>query len=271
MSPDRRNPIAALSAFALLVTASQADAYSGFGLSPTNVSGEGSFLVSVNNYADELAEHWAVAVADGDVYGRELCDDDLNASCTGDSGTYDVDTGDSAYIATHGGGLGQFMVSSSSYNPGGVGNMTRPTYWELGESSIEYFETTACNSLDYADPTLLKSIVRGLHQWHGVHGEASIPYSHQHIADYIDDAMDGSASLAWITTLTVFDIWPETGEDMCAMSAISGSTIADCNARRANETYYNPQSYSDPPANETVIYHYYCNCDPRSAAPTPSC
>lgn len=244
-------------------------AYDGRGFGPIAYN-EGYFDIAAGNYANELASHWSSASTDPYLYGSEFCDASLNGACH-DTGTLDLETGDSSFLHTHGGGVGVFLMTYDTSNPGGTGYNTAPTYWELGDTDLEFFETGACQSANYGAAGSVRSLSNGLHQWHGQHGDGGVIFGGAHIADYIDDAFDGNISGAWITNFTSFGYWQSTDEDVCGMSVILGTSTADCNTRRANEEYTNPGLYGDPPSVETAIYHYYCNCDPSGASATPNC
>ena len=126
---------------------------------------------------------------------------------------------------------------------------------KLGNNAAEFVDIFATSSahMRAISNGVLVSLTPYLHQLHGYHGvTATGNGTSTTLDDYLDDAFDGPASLAWVENETDFDHWTEGGQDVCAVTMTRGNSGADASTRRSNERYDGGTNFSHPSPTSTA-------------------
>ena len=249
------------------------------------------------NIFQEATENWRAGLAahgvplsahDATIFWSELTD----VTYGGDDANWgNADTADIAFIATHGvaerispSGVNCYttedsrctfgswyaLLTTTSGNPSGT-CLANTDHMVIGNYNAEYLDTFSCESLEirgesYEFWVTTQLFASGsLHQWHGFTGTSASGHGTSDMTDdYIDDAFDGSAAVAWVVNLTSWDHWGGPA-DVCAVSYGRANSSTDLYYREWNERY-GVTDYADP-TGYIGGYLYYSSCDPNSPIP----
>lgn len=237
---------------------------------PANCKLSASFDSANTNWRNAVKNN-GVSVGPNDytIFWDEVAD---AASGGNDHDNDNLDTGDLVLISTHGGIVGknnanptalQFATTTKSNDPNGD-CLVPTTQMRLGDDQSEFVDAFACHSAPrrFVSSAAFRTMTPGLHQYHGFHGTMGTGTgTSTKLDDYLDDAFDGSASWAWVENETSLDHWGGE-QDVCALSAVRGSTTSDANSRAAYERYNGGTNYSDPPVNSTAVWmQWLCGCE----------
>lgn len=99
-----------------------------------------------------------------------------------------------------------------------------------------------------------------LHKWHGFYGMSNTMVGVD-LDNFIDDAQDSSATMAWLNKQVRWDPWGD-GYDICPTSTTRGNDNVEAQERSGSETYSWRNSWSDP-RGPGRWYVYWNNCTPR--------
>ena len=232
-----------------------------------------------------MASHGAnVGLHDATIFWNELTDEDFGGV---DHLYSNIDTADAVILATH--GVGTRTPASCYDGPAGESPECDYTKWSallttssgdpngnckastsemsVGNYQAEYFDVFACESLEKKGRTYTRDASYRLHQWHGFSGIAAVGSgTSDMLDDYVEDAFDGPAAMAWVENLTSWNHWGGTS-DVCGTALVMGSSFPDAYDRALNEQY-GVRDYADP--NSTFSrFVYYGACDPPSPIPGP--
>jgi hypothetical protein len=225
----------------------------------------------IANWRSAVAGHTVtLGPNDGTIFWSELAEYDKAAG--GEDHINDnMDTADLMIIGTHGGIRGgnehpdafTLTTTTRSGNPHSTCDISSDEM-ELGNDRavfVDFYGCSIVNFMLWRDTDTFETVTERVHQVHGFNGTMSEggPIG-ANMDDYIDDAFDGAAMLAWVLNETHFHHWSPTSADVCGVSVVRGLDRHDADVRADNERYDGGVNWLDV-SGGTSDYLHVCNCE----------
>lgn len=190
-----------------------------------------------------------------------------------DTGGGDLDEGDAVMIGMHGGEYSNtndwYGVPYEDCSGTDCDCDVGQGYLRLGDSDLEFFHMSSCNSLDDEDwDEWTATAFDGLHEIDGFAGIMYISTTYNgRYRGFADDGFDIELSSAWLDQQYSNGFW--TGGDHCPVAIGAGLSVSDAESRIGTNEYDDVASDPDNPSDFVVIW--LGGCDPSNENALATC